>query len=332
MEKRVDKALIEKFISNNCTPAEIAEIRRFLEQPGADQIFEDILNEQWERSHLDTPVDEIQLQHWERKFQQKVATLTPPPKKIKRFPYLKYAAIWAPLITLLGLGGYLLRNHAKPTAVAMLTSSTTTGKLLKIQLPDSTIVYLNASSSLEYPEIFTGDTRAVMLHGEAFFDVKQDDKHPFFVTTDKLQVQVLGTSFNVRSYADDADIAVTVTTGKVGVKVPEPTNAAATILLPDQEFNYTKHTHLTKVAAVNALDSKAWGEGAFIFNYETLENITRRLSRWYGVTFVCRDHTLLQKRFKLKLKNENLHNIMLALSTAGNGFKYEFNNTQIIIK
>ncbi|MBO9728560.1 MAG: FecR family protein [Chitinophaga sp.] len=330
MEKQVDKALIKKFISNNCTPAEIAEIRKFLAQPGADHIFEDILNEQWERPELDIPVDEVQLQQWEHKFQQKIAQLTAqPPTKIKRFTYLKYAAVLVPLMVLLG---YLLRNHTKPTTVAMLTSTTTTGKLLKIQLPDSTIVYLNASSSLQYPETFTGDTRTVALQGEAFFDVKQDEKHPFFVTTNKLQVQVLGTSFNVRSYPDDADIAVTVTTGKVGVKVPELRSAAATIVLPDQEFNYTKHTQLAKIAAVNAVDSKAWGEGAFIFNYETLENITKRLSRWYGVTFVCTNQTLLQKRFKLKLKNENLHNIMSALSTAGDGFKYEFKHTQIIIK
>ncbi|MGO4292188.1 FecR family protein [Chitinophaga sp. RAB17] len=335
MEKPVDKILIKKFILNNCTPEEIARISRFLAQPGADRIFEEILNEQWEEGSSDVPVDEMQMKDWEDKFRRRVAQISPPPqKRFKLSTYLKYAAVLAMLITVAGLGRYFIIKGKgdHPAAMAMLNSSTTAGKLLKVRLSDSTIVYLNASSSLQYPETFTGDDRTVTLRGEAFFEVKRDDRHPFFVNTDKLRVQVLGTSFNIRSYHDDEDIAVTVATGKVGVTLPELPNVPARILLPDNELTYTRHSASLKTITVNAADSRAWEKGSFIFDYETLENITRRLSRWYDVKFVCTNHTLLQKRFKLKLKNENLKNVMEALSTAGDGFEYQFKEKQVIIK
>jgi transmembrane sensor len=333
MEIPVNKALIKKFIHNNCTPEEIARISRFLEQPGADLIFEEILNEQWVEDAGDTPVEEAQLRYWEEKFRRKMAAASPPSQhKFKRITYLKYAAVAAILITVAGLTGYFMHKGHTPAPVAMLNSHTAAGKLLKIVLPDSTIVYLNASSSLQYPETFTGDSRTVILQGEAFFEVKPDGRHPFFVTTDKLQVQVLGTSFNIRSYADDEDVAVTVATGKVGVTVPELANTAASIVLPDNELTYTRHSRHLEVTTVNGADSRAWEKGAFIFNYETLENITRRLSRWYDVKFVCTNHALLQKRFKLKVKNENIRNVMEALSTAGAGFKYQFKEKEIIIQ
>lgn len=332
MENRVDKALIKKFIENSCTPEEIVRISRFLEQPGANDIFEEILNEQSLEGSSEAPVDEAQQQYWEDKFRRKVAQISTPAQKRFKWPaYGKYAAVAATLLMLAGVGVYLTRkNH--PVPIAMLNSSTAAGKLLKIQLSDSTIVYLNASSSLQYPETFTGDNRTVTLRGEAFFEVKQDVRHPFFVNTDKLHVQVLGTSFNVRSYPDDEDMLVTVATGKVGVTVPELANAPASILLPGSELTYTSSSHNLKMATVNAADSRAWEKGTFIFNYETLGNITKRLSRWYDVEFVCTNHTLLQKRFRLKVKNENLKNVMDALSAAGNGFNYQFNKKQVIIK
>jgi transmembrane sensor len=333
MEQPIDKALIKKFIGNSCTPEEIARISWFLQQPGSNQVFEEILNEQWVEGSSDVPVDEAQLQHWEDTFRRKVAQISSPSQnRFKLFAYLKYAAVWAALITLVGFGGYFMHKGNKQAAIAMLNSRTAAGKLLKIQLSDSTIVYLNASSSLQYPETFTGDARTVILHGEAFFEVKQDSRHPFFVTTDKLRVQVLGTSFNIRSYHDDEDMAVTVATGKVAVTVPELANAPASILLPGNELTYTTQSRSLKMATVNAADSRGWAQGEFIFQYETLENITKRLSRWYDVSFVCTNHTLLQKRYKLKLKNEHLKNVMDALSAAGDGFNYQFKEKQVIIK
>ncbi|UYQ91445.1 FecR domain-containing protein [Chitinophaga horti] len=331
MERPLDKTLLRKFIDNRCTPEELVRVRTFLQQPEAEQLLEEMLNERWTEIP-DEPAETTQLEAWQATFRQKITTPKPlPAKRFKLMPMFKYAAAVLLIATVGGYGWYHFNKKQAPMAIAMLESTTKAGKLLKVVLPDSTIVYLNAESRLQYPEQFTGDARTVSLQGEAFFDVKQDDRHPFFVKTDELQVQVLGTSFNVRSYKDDEAIAVTVATGKVGVTIPGG-NTPGSILLPDQELTYARKSGQVQVAATIAANSHAWEKGAFVFNYETLENITKRLSRWYGITVSCANPALLQQRYKLKIRNEKLHNVLQALSTSGKGFRYEIRGNTVVIK
>lgn len=331
MEKQVDKALIIKFIDNDCTAEEIALIRRFLQQPGSDEIFEEILNQRWKENYEDKLIDQTQLKVWEEKFNQKtVAHSQTTQTKLKIPKYFRYAAVWS--VMLLTLGGYALYQfQQKNRPIAIIESSAAAGKLLKVILPDSTVVFLNAASKLRYPEKFDGKTREVTLLGEAFFEVKHDSEHPFLVHADKLNIHVLGTSFNIRSYQNDSDIAVTVATGKVGVTIPARKEIKASFLLPNTQLTYQKSSERLAINTVNSQDSRAWETGSFIFDYETLENITKRLSRWYNVSFACQNKQLLAKRFKLKLHNDNLKTVMESLSTAGNGFQYSIKGNQVII-
>lgn len=332
MEKQVDKALIKKFIDNNCTADEIALIGRFLQEPGSDEIFEEILNQRWKESHEDTPIDHTQLNDWEARFKQKIAAYQPStPTKLKIPKYFRYAAVWS--VMLLTLGGYgLYEFQQKNRPLAIIERSAAAGKLLKVTLPDSTVVFLNAASRLRYPEKFDGKTREVTLLGEAFFEVKHDSEHPFLVHADKLNIHVLGTSFNIRSYQDDSDIAVTVATGKVGVTIAARKETKASFLLPNTQLTYQKSSEKLAVTTVDSQQSRAWETGSFIFNYETLENITRRLSRWYKVSFVYQNDKLPSRRFKLKVHNEDLKTVMESLSTSGNGFQYSIRGNQVIIK
>lgn len=332
MEKQVDKALIKKFIDNNCTADEIALIGRFLQEPGSDEIFEEILNQRWIESHEDTPVDQTQLRDWEARFKQKIAAYQPISQaKLKIPKYFRYAAVWS--VMLLTLGGYgLYEFQQKNRPLAIIERSAPAGKLLKVTLPDSTVVFLNAASRLRYPKKFDGKTREVTLLGEAFFEVKHDSEHPFLVHADKLNIHVLGTSFNIRSYQNDSDIAVTVATGKVGVTIATRKETKASFLLPNTQLTYQKSSEKLAITTVDSQDSRAWETGSFIFNYETLENITRRLSRWYKVSFVYQNDKLPSRRFKLKLHNEDLKTVMESLSTAGDGFQYSIRGNQVIIK
>ena len=334
MEKPVDKSLLIKFINNNCSVEEISLVSTFLQQPGADQLFEEILNERWKENSDDDLLDEVQMQDWENKFNERLIKHQSTGKsRFKLTPYYRYAAIWAVLILGAGVFGfYQFLQKSTSGAIAMLETTTAPGKLVKVQLPDGTIVYLNAASRLRYPERFDGKTREVSLEGEAFFDVKHDQQHPFLVHADQLNIHVLGTSFNIRSYQNDEDIAVTVSTGKVGVTVPLIKEQKTSFLFPNKELNYHKKSAKLEIKTVNAQDSRAWETASFIFNYETLEQITKRLSRWYNVSFVCRNQQVLQQRFKLKLKNENLKNVMDALSSSGKGFSYQIKDKQVIIK
>jgi len=334
MEKPVAKELLIKFINNDCTAEEISRVSSFLQQPGTDEFFEEILNERWKENSDDDLLDEVQMRNWEEQFNERIVKHQSTGKvKFKLPSFYRYAAIWAILILGAGIFGlYQFDRKGTSGTVVMLETTTAAGKLMKVQLADGTTVYLNAASRLRYPERFDGKTREVTLEGEAFFEVKHDQQHPFLVHADRLNIHVLGTSFNVRSYQNDEDIAVTVATGKVGVTVPLANERKANFLLPNKELNYHKNSTKIQISTVNAEDSRAWETASFIFNYETLENISKRLSRWYNISFVCRNQQLLRQRFKLKLKNENLKNVMDALSSSGKGFSYEIKDKQVIIK
>lgn len=131
----------------------------------------------------------------------------------KRFTLLKYAAV----ITLLVLSAVITRKLLYKPATQQTAQLVTTayGERKKIQLPDGTMVWLGPASSFSYPEKFTDGKREVSFEGEAFFEVAKNEGSPFFIHTGQLSTQVLGTSFNIHAYPDDADVKVTLLTGSV---------------------------------------------------------------------------------------------------------------------
>lgn len=173
-------------------------------------------------------------------------------------------------------------------ALAYNTLTTTRGEQSQIRLPDGTLVFLNSESSLRYPTHFTGsDKRMVSLEGEGFFNVSKDKRHPFVVKTGGQEVEVLGTQFNINAYADENSTKTTLLEGSVRVMLlngEQGTRNREVILKPNQEaeFNAGK----LKVREVDAENAIAWKEGLFIFDDEPLENIMRRVARWYNVDVV----------------------------------------------
>lgn len=152
------------------------------------------------------------------------------------------------------------------------------GGQYQIQLPDGTAVWLNAASSLKYPASFAGSKdRKVVLQGEAYFEVARDKAHPFIVVTSKQQVEVLGTHFNINSYADELDTRTTLLEGSVRLN-------GKTILKPGEQA-VLKADEIA-VAEVNVNKAIAWKNGKFVFVSEDIERIMRKLSRWYNVEVV----------------------------------------------
>ncbi|MNJ87630.1 fec operon regulator FecR [compost metagenome] len=163
----------------------------------------------------------------------------------------------------------------------MNTISTPNGGEWQIRLPDGSIVWLNAASSLEYPlNIGVVKNRVVKLKGEAYFEVAKDATRPFIVETEKQKLEVLGTHFNVNSYSDEHITRTTLLEGSV--RVSDVKNLSASeILKPGEQSVLTGHG--IKVKTVNTDESIAWKNGYFSFNNEKQESIMRKISRWYNV-------------------------------------------------
>ena len=147
-------------------------------------------------------------------------------------------------------------------------------------LADGTEVWINAESRLHYPARFTGDTRTVRLEGEAYFKVARDEQHPFVVETAHLKTRVLGTEFNLQSYAGEAS-SVTLVTGRVAVQTDH--SAEQISLMPGQELTLEADGTSPTLQNVDTYARTQWKEGYFYFDRASLEEILHGLGRWYNV-------------------------------------------------
>lgn len=188
---------------------------------------------------------------------------------------------------------------AEVTQPQLLSTTTPRGGTYQITLPDGTRVWMNADSKLSFPSDFSEEKRMVLLQGEAYFEVAKSyrskvkagqrvqERVPFVVKTDKQEVTVLGTHFNINSYADEPATKTTLLEGSVGVKISGDSNnpgpALSYILNPGEQAVNDGQIQVSKVDLGEVV---AWKSGSILFKDKTLEGIMRELARWYDVKIV----------------------------------------------
>ena len=150
-------------------------------------------------------------------------------------------------------------------------------QVVDMTLADGSHIWLNAGSSLTYPVAFVGNERTVSITGEAYFEVASDKTKPFRVTKGDMQVEVLGTHFNVNAYYDEKDIKVTLLEGAVRLK----SNEQSQILKPGEQAGVSSIINVIK--DVDVEEVMAWKDGRFKFNSVDIETIMRQAARWYDV-------------------------------------------------
>ncbi|MBS7198908.1 MAG: DUF4974 domain-containing protein [Bacteroidales bacterium] len=147
----------------------------------------------------------------------------------------------------------------------------------RLCLADGTIVYLNSQSKLKYPVVFVGEERKVYLEGEAYFEVTTDADRPFRVEVCGIEIEVLGTCFNVNAYPERQGVQTTLASGKVRVK-----NGDKQVILSPGEQAYSSDLGI-EVQKVNVHDFINWKDGLFVFNKMSLGEIMAQVERWYGL-------------------------------------------------
>lgn len=163
--------------------------------------------------------------------------------------------------------------------------TTPKGRQFRLVLPDGTAVWLNAASSLRYPTSFTGKTRQVEVSGEAYFEVAENANMPFHVNVNgNINIEVLGTHFNVNAYENEQHINTTLVTGRIKVS----TGTTNAILKPGQQAQAGQGSATDMKVLSNADIEKitAWKDGLFNFNGATLQEVMRQLERWYDIEVV----------------------------------------------
>ncbi len=171
--------------------------------------------------------------------------------------------------------------------------STPRGGQYRLVLPDGSRVWLNAASAIRYPTAFNGKDREVEVSGEAYFEITKNSSMPFRVLTvnhpgdaDPMTIDVLGTHFNVNSYADEDAIRTTLLEGSVRVTKDN----SAGLLKPGQQAQLKKDGVFSWVQDADVEAAVAWKDGVFEFGDEELPVILRQISRWYDVDVVYQGH------------------------------------------
>ena len=183
-----------------------------------------------------------------------------------------------------------------------------------ITLSDGTIVYLNAESELRYPVKFVGEDRQVYLSGEAYFDVVHDKTHPFVVDVKNSTVRVLGTSFDVRAYADEDEVLTTLVQGSVRFSAGKE----SVILGPGEQAVLDKSGRV-ETREVDTYLYTAWKDGVFAFKRQRLEEIMKVVARWYDVNVFWENVSQKEVTFTGKMKRyDDFSKVVEMLEMTGN--------------
>lgn len=193
------------------------------------------------------------------------------------------------------------------------------GGQFRVTLPDGTNVWINAASTLRYPTAFTGTDRTVELTGEAYFEVAKMPEKPFHVKVRNMDVQVLGTDFNVMAYTEEASMQTTLLEGAVKVH----TAGAQTALRPGQQLRMEQTGRLSVVDNVNTDEIIAWKNGYFQFNHEKLPGVMRQIARWYDVD-IAYDGNIPDREFGGKIsRNSSIEEVLRILELSKVHFRIE---------
>ncbi|WP_300910381.1 FecR family protein [uncultured Bacteroides sp.] len=200
-----------------------------------------------------------------------------------------------------------------------------------VTLPDQTTIVLNRYSSLSYPKRFRGKERKVQLEGEAYFEVSKDTAHPFKVETGKIEVQVLGTHFNVDAYPEDTEIKATLLEGSVAVSLIGRTETKL-VLSPNESAIYNKEQEsLTLHTEKDAAEEVSWQEGILLFKNVPLQEIARKLSNTFRTDIRIEGTELQNYRMTATFADSEPLEEILSLLCRNQKFEYTKTNDHITI-
>ncbi|NIG57117.1 FecR domain-containing protein [Chitinophaga sp. Cy-1792] len=220
------------------------------------------------------------------------------------------------------LGGNDVRlDHGNISVVAAkvvnYTLTTPRGANYQVRLPDGSVVWLNASSSITYPSVFEGNTREVAVSGEAYFDIAADASSAFIVKTGTQEIKVLGTAFNINNYPENAGIYTTLISGKVQVSAA----GKSALLLPGEQAVYASGNIQT--SDVDAAAFSSWKDGWIRFKNQPLADILATVSRWYDVDIHADKQQISTQYFTCYIdKQQSLAEVINSLNSSTNQFSF----------
>jgi ferric-dicitrate binding protein FerR (iron transport regulator) len=241
----------------------------------------------------------------------------------------RIAALLAIPLFSLTMAYWYVQTH-QPEELSLVECFVPNGEIREIVLPDHSRVTINAGSTFIYPKDFKGKNRSMYLSGEAKFVVAKDPRKPFIVKTKDMDVNALGTTFHVSSYADDRQTVATLVQGSI--RVDMTTGGNSFVLTPNEQLVYDKPTQSTvrKLARIDYV--LAWERGQMVFQSASLQTIVKAIERRYQVTVYLNSTDLNDEKLTVKfLHDETLEETLYTLKQIIKGFHYKTEQDKIYI-
>jgi len=307
------KHLFDKYIHGKCTLEEYEKVLKFIQNSDNDAFIDGLLMNKWKdtlKKHSTITPNQKVLDsiHHKIALQETFST-----RSVLRY-YKTLLVVAAVLLIGLVIGSVFYVQSQIPEVTTQNISTPYGGKT-QFTLPDGSTVWLNSGTTFTYPDRFLKE-RIVELEGEAYFEVKEKEE-PFVVKTSFGEVEVLGTSFNVKAYKKEAFVT-TLESGSVSF-----TNSSGrkAVLSPGYQVVYNPNTFITQ--QVDPVIFTSWKDGKLIFRNEPLQNMVARLERWYNVDIKLEGEDLKQLRFTGTIEMETFSEV-LELIKATTPIKYSF--------
>ena len=325
--------LFRRYVDQTCTDEEKSELFLMIDSSDHDDALRALMDSQW---HLDLQAP-LSKEKADAVFQKIVsptaridAKSTTNRMRNHAFPIWRMAAA----IALLVVGGLATLYFTQSEAPVQIESSAvarverTDTEHMFIKLPDGSTVLLNSGSTLDYSGYFH-KSREVTLTGEGYFDIVHDPSRPFVVHTGNLKTTVLGTAFNIKAYASDNDITVTVTRGKV--KVSDQYNEIG-VILPDEQITFNGKNRKSEKKSVDSQKAIAWAENDIYFNELTMGEAVSQLEDRFDVRIRFDNEELNGCRFTATfLQNESIDQILEVICEFNNAIYFKEQDGTIII-
>lgn len=311
IKNNILKEKLFDYCSGNCTGEEVEEIEKALSH--SEELREEVDNIRIVLA-LDTDIREYQTIDTNSAFDEVWSRVEKKKHSFRINSLMRYAAILSiPLLISTVLFGYLYFDKDGKAPMTYAEVFTSPGTITKYELPDKTVVWLNADTKLRYPSHFNSKRREVDLEGEAYFEVHADKKHPFYVNMKNgMKVYVYGTKFNVNTYDEENYIETVLEEGKLNIIAPD--NETTVVLSPGERLLYNKDTHNMTKEEVYVYEKIAWKDGKLIFRNTTLEDILDRLEKAYNVEIALDNKSNKEYRYRATFTNESITQILDYLS------------------
>lgn len=315
--EKVDEKLLLKYISGELPVAEHKEVEAWIDASKENQqIARDVCSIFLATDAMST-IQSCNTSLALKKVKRRILT----DKKMTLFTWFQRIAA----ILIIPLLITFIYNSTQKTPVEYVELRTAPGLIGKVSLPDGTSVWLNSDSYIRHPREFTGKTREIEVEGEAYFIVKKDGAKKFIVHTPSgLDIEVLGTEFNLEAYKKANIIKTTLVSGSIKLLYKNESNIQQSYILnPEQEFSYYSKSGKTEVTKPYIPTLTSWKDGQVILRKTSFEEALRILSKRYNVEFIVKNIHLYDAEYTATIKGEHLLQILEYFRMAS-GVQYRF--------